>query len=223
LLADAVAALDAETNTPSDPARSAVADLAAVQPWLFDDVLAAAQRVRRRTEAIAAMVKGNVPPPVFETASIGSVVDDVSKTLAPTASSKGIRLIREHGPGVPEFRFDHDRLYDCLYNLVNNALPETPDGGRVVVRSRYAEANDEIILEVEDTGRGMPETVRQRLFTPDAVSTKPGGTGLGTSVAARIVREHGGTIFVESEVGRGTRVTIVLPRLRPDHDLPDGG
>jgi len=218
LISDAVEALDGDPEI----ARQAFADLAAVHPWLLDDLLAAAQRVRRRTEGIAAMVKGNVPPPIFETADIRTVVDDVAKTLSRTASSKGLQILRENGAGIPEFRFDRDRLYDCLYNLVNNAIPETPPGGTVVVGTRYAETNDEIIIEVKDTGRGMPETVRRRLFTPDAVSTKPGGTGLGTSVAARIVREHGGTIFVESEVGKGTRVTIVLPRLRPDHAFPDG-
>lgn len=211
----------AEVVADGQVSHHAVAELAAVHPWLLDDVLAAAQRVRRRTEAIAAMVKGNLPPPVFEMGRIDSVVDDVSKTLARTAESKNVQLVHEHATDIPEFRFDHDRLYDCLYNLVNNALPETPEGGRVAIRTRYTETNDEIVVQVEDTGRGMPEPVRRRLFTAEAVSTKPGGTGLGTSVAARIVREHGGTIFVESEVGRGTRVTIVLPRLRPDQSLPE--
>jgi signal transduction histidine kinase len=66
-------------------------------------------------------------------------------------------------------------------------------------------------LEVQDTGKGIPENVRRRLFTDEAVSTKPGGTGLGTRIVAGVVRRHNGKISVESEEGKGSLFRIQLP------------
>ena len=64
---------------------------------------------------------------------------------------------------------------------------------------------------MEDTGKGIPEHIRKRLFTDEAVSTKPGGTGLGTRIVAGVVRRHNGTITVRSEEGRGSTFSIRLP------------
>jgi signal transduction histidine kinase len=66
-------------------------------------------------------------------------------------------------------------------------------------------------VEVQDTGRGMPEHVRARLFTDQAISTTAGGTGLGTRIVAGVVRRHNGTITVQSAEGAGTTFTIRLP------------
>jgi len=68
-----------------------------------------------------------------------------------------------------------------------------------------------IVVSVIDTGRGMPPDVRDRLFTKRAISTKPGGTGLGTKIVKDVVDAHGGTIWVESELGTGTKIHIRLP------------
>ena len=67
-----------------------------------------------------------------------------------------------------------------------------------------------------DTGSGIPDNVREKLFTDDAISTKPGGTGLGTRIIGNVVRAHGGVIDVESEVGEGTTMTIKLPLTRDE-------
>ena len=183
--------------------------------WLVDDILASARRVRRRTEYIAGMVKGVLPPPRFEPGNLHDVVNDVVKTLKRTATDRGLTLKTELDSGVPSLAFDYDRLYDALYNLVNNALPETPSGGAVTVRTTAPDAGGFVTIEVCDTGRGIPQNVLEKLFTRDAVSTKVGGTGLGTSVAARVAREHGGTIAVQSSLGVGTTFTIKLPVERP--------
>src|SRR5205085_3444353 len=74
---------------------------------------------------------------------------------------------------------------------------------------------------VEDTGRGIPEPVRSRLFTSQVVSTKPGGTGLGTRIVAGVVRRHGGTIQVWSEEGCGTRFSVRLPLHQNQDDEQD--
>lgn len=199
----------------------ATAGVGGLYSWLLDDLLTAAQRVRRRTQYIAGMVKGTLPPPVFERGNLNEVVNDVVKTLVRTAKDKGLSLRTELDHSLPPILFDYDRIYDCLYNLVNNALPETPAGGSVTVRTQApAPDGDTLCIQVIDTGRGIPEEIRKKLFTSQAVSTKVGGTGLGTSVSARVAREHGGYISVESEVGKGSTFTIRLPLTLPAPESP---
>jgi two-component system phosphate regulon sensor histidine kinase PhoR len=106
-------------------------------------------------------------------------------------------------------------MYNALYNLISNAIPETPRGGRVSVRTEEVDADEDGSLDalkivIADTGRGMPEHVKRRLFD-DPISTKPGGTGLGMRIVKKVIDAHGGQITVESEEGRGTTFTLLLP------------
>src|SRR5438105_796953 len=118
----------------------------------------------------------------------------------------------DRDPNLPPVEFDRKQLYNALYNLVNNALAATPNGGTVTLRTRAPLVEEQTVtIEVEDTGRGIPEAVRARLFTDAAVSTKPGGTGLGTRIVGNVVRRHHGTISVTSEEGKGSVFTIRLP------------
>ena len=202
----------------------AVGGVESIYGWLLADLLTAATRVRRRTQYIAGMVKGTMPPPVFEKGEVNVVASDVVKTLARTAKDKQITLTTHLDTTLPALAFDYDRLYDALYNLVNNALPETPPYGSVTVCT-HSEASGApagmVQIDVKDTGRGIPEDVLAKLFTAQAVSTKKGGTGLGTSVAARVAAEHGGTISVHSTVGSGSTFTICLPLVLPPHLLQE--
>ncbi|MBB6050628.1 sensor histidine kinase [Armatimonas rosea] len=210
-----------EGETWGAEVADAVGGVEGLYSWLLDDLLTAAKRVRRRTQYIAGMVKGTLPPPVFEEGCLNDVVNDVVKTLKRTATDKGISLKTDLDRALPHTPFDYDRFYDCLYNLVNNALPETPAGGTVTVRTRSPKSpGGNLLIEVQDTGRGIPEEIRKKLFTNQAVSTKVGGTGLGTSVSARVAREHGGSISVESTVGVGSTFIISVPPVPPVPESP---
>ena len=210
-----------EDSTWGRDVEDVTSGVGSLYTWLLDDLLTAAKRVRRRTQYIAGMVRGTLPPPIFEEGSLNDVVNDVVKTLKRTAMEKGLTLKTELDPDFPRTLFDYDRFYDCLYNLVNNALPETPSGGSVTVRTHAAKTPEgNLSIEVADTGRGIPEDVRKKLFTNQAVSTKVGGTGLGTSVSARVAREHGGSISVESEVGKGSTFIISVPPIPPAPESP---
>ncbi len=96
----------------------------------------------------------------------------------------------------------------ALGNLVANALDAMPEGGRLAV-STSADAEG-LTIEVADTGPGLTDDQRTRLFTP-YYTTKKGGTGLGLAIVQGIVSDHGGRILVTSEPGRGTTFTLVLP------------
>ena len=121
-------------------------------------------------------------------------------------------------PSTNPVRYDKDHMYDALYNLVNNALQATPDGGTVSITANNSVHNPSVVeISVTDTGHGMTEETRSKLFTDEVVSTKHGGTGLGTSIVGRVVREHNGNIGVKSRLGRGSVFTIQLPAYNAAH------
>lgn len=95
-----------------------------------------------------------------------------------------------------------------LSNLISNAIDALPNGGNIFISARIED--EEIVLTVEDTGVGIAEENLGRLFKP-FFTTKERGTGLGLAICKRFVELHGGHIFVESKVGRGTKFTIRLP------------
>jgi signal transduction histidine kinase len=120
-------------------------------------------------------------------------------------------LVTENLELLPMIVADQRRLYNAFYNLVNNAIPEVPPGGSVTVCGQSPTTEGTIVISVIDTGKGMPPDVRDRLFTKRAISTKPNGTGLGTKIVKDVVDAHGGAIWVESELGAGTKIHMRLP------------
>ena len=106
---------------------------------------------------------------------------------------------------------DEQRLYNAFYNLINNAIPEVPEGGSITVRGQADPMSKSVIISVIDTGRGMPPEIRESLFTTHAISRKQGGTGLGTKIVKDVVDAHGGQITVESQEGAGTTFHLRLP------------
>jgi signal transduction histidine kinase len=112
---------------------------------------------------------------------------------------------------LPPIQADENRLFNALYNLVNNAIPETPVGGSVTIGGSVGADGNTVVLTVADTGGGMPQEIRDKLFTKEAISGKAGGTGLGTKIVKDAVDAHAGRITVQSEQGKGTTFTIRLP------------
>jgi len=110
----------------------------------------------------------------------------------------------------PVIESDGDRVLQIVGNLLSNAFRATPDGGRISLG--LAQANGSVSVSVEDTGPGIPPEKRERLFRP-FVSERPGGTGLGLTIAKELSSALGGRIAVDSEVGRGSRFELLLPAL----------
>ena len=116
-------------------------------------------------------------------------------------------------------------LTELMTNLLLNALDAMPDGGTLTVTTR-GEPGQNVVLTVTDTGVGMPEAVRRRIFEPFFSTKGEGGSGLGLSMVYAIVRRHGGDIRVDSEPGRGAMFTLTFPvasepvGTEPDSALP---
>jgi len=177
----------------------------------LDMVVNNARRIQERVREIADMVKGITSPLQLGSCQVAEVVEEVFLSLGLYSREKGVSLYARGLDSLPLIHADTNRLFNALYNLINNAIPETPVGGSVTVSSSLGPEAKTVVIRVADTGGGMPPEIRDRLFTKGAISGKPGGTGLGTRIVKDVVVAHGGTITVDSEQGKGTTFTMELP------------
>ncbi len=179
-------------------------------------VLAAVEASTRHTQdrlkEITDCIQGLSQPPRFTPCAVSAVVEQVFATLRALAEQLGIALAADGLERLPEIAADEGKLFNLFYNLVNNALAEMPRGGSVTVRGVPDPAGSGLLIDVVDTGRGMPPEVRDRLFTDGGVvSHKRLGSGLGTKLVKDVISAHGGRIAVESTVDVGTTFRIFLP------------
>jgi len=146
----------------------------------------------------------------LDVVSIRQVVTDVIKDLEPVAKEKAINLQVHNMTDVP-VRADRLKLEQVLRNLIDNALKFTSEG-QVVVQSEIREP-ERMIITVTDTGCGIPPDHHQKVFNifHRAPSGVPQGAGLGLAIAKSLVELQGGRIWVESELGRGSRFSFTLP------------
>src|SRR5215467_11448342 len=140
---------------------------------------------------------------------IREVVDHVVALIREDpARAQRVELDVRVDPGVPSFVFDADQMTQVLWNIALNGVEALDNRGRVGIDVGLRGSS--VAIAVSDTGRGMPPEERRRIFDP-FYSRKPAGTGLGLTLARRMVTAHGGRIEVESIPGRGTCFTILLP------------
>ena len=177
---------------------------------LIEMIRGSSQRIHERVKEIADSVKGLTRPLQFAPCRVDDVVAGVMETLRVLADERQVALRTEGLEELPVINADENRLFNAFYNLVNNAIPEVPPGGSITVRGRTEAGGSTIVLSVIDTGKGISPEVRDSLFTYRAISSKAGGTGLGTKIVKDVVDAHGGTISVESEEGKGTAFHITL-------------
>ncbi|MDX1944634.1 MAG: ATP-binding protein [Pirellulaceae bacterium] len=148
--------------------------------------------------------------------SLNEKLAEAVRVLEPTAEQKQIRLTSELSPLYLGVLADQDMLLQAAINLVSNAVKYTPAGGNVTVKSRLAD--QEVILEVQDSGVGLSPDDCQRVFEKFYRVKKDRemapGTGLGLALVKHIVEDvHGGRVEVESELGRGSTFRVILPGL----------
>lgn len=149
---------------------------------------------------------------------IGEVVHQVTVLNESLAARKGVALERDIARDLPPVLADRNKIVHILTNLLGNAFEFTPPGGRVWIRA--CQSNDDpagmVLLEVGDTGRGIAAEHHDLIFREFAqvdtsTSRAHHGTGLGLTIARRYVELHGGRIWVESELGAGSRFFFTLP------------
>jgi signal transduction histidine kinase len=159
--------------------------------------------------------------PQFATLEVGSFLREVHALLQPQVAARSVDFTL--GPIADgTVQADPQQIKQVLINLIQNAAESITGTGAVTLRARAAtlalagRPAPVMILEVCDTGSGIPPEVQKRLFDP-FFTTKDNGTGLGLAIAARIVQKHGGALLYQTQPGQGTTFGVVLPRL-PHHE-----
>jgi signal transduction histidine kinase len=186
----------------------------------FDIVMDQVEAVQEYTKLIADALKGTVTAPQLEANDLAAVIAALLEEFDRIARRRGVTLVGSLEP-VPTCCFDRFQIERAIYNLVDNAITETPTDGAVTValrvrtEARFPDGRC-IEISVTDTGRGMPPDILTRILRGEPKSTKPGGTGLGTRIVYNAVAAHHGLFEGESVEGVGTTFRLKLPLLRED-------
>lgn len=145
-----------------------------------------------------------------KSASMETTIHHSLKMIERDAQAKHIRVETDLSHYVPEVHMDPDRMNQVFLNLYLNAIEAMEDGGTLSVALNQREDLKSVRIIVSDTGSGIKKADLVHVFDP-YFTTKQSGTGLGLAIVHRIIEAHKGEIRVESETGRGTSVTIILP------------
>ena len=146
--------------------------------------------------------------------NVAQFVQSCIETTQRPAAEKNLRISVNLQDSLPDIAADRRRLAEVLQNLLDNAIQYTPSGGQIMVAA--SAKGNEVTFTVTDTGIGIPKADQPRIFerfyrVDVARSREVGGTGLGLSIAKHLVEAHGGRIWVDSEVGRGSQFHFTVP------------
>lgn len=145
--------------------------------------------------------------PEKQTTDVNELVHSVCLFIGKQAQTQNVEITDDFDPNLPLVALDPEQIKQVLLNLTINALQTMPTGGKLICRTKGAEKN--VIIEIEDTGGGVKETVVANIFDP-FFTTKEKGLGLGLSIAYKIAVQHGGTLNVVNNA-RGAVFRLILP------------
>jgi signal transduction histidine kinase len=172
----------------------------------------------RRIEVLLRGLLNFAKPPVphFAPAKINHIIDicimfSVRTPSHPAFSgTKEVSVVKNFDDNIPIIMADQLQLQQVLLNLLLNAIDAMPQGGTLTINTACDDDMSSIKIEISDSGQGISDKDMNKIFQP-FFTTKSRGTGMGLAITRRIIEEHGGSISVSSEYGRGTTFTIVLP------------
>lgn len=219
---DFISNISHELRTPLASLKAVVETL---RDGALDDPPAAHRfldRADREVDALTQIVQellelsriesGKVPLRLSPTA-VADVIMPVVERLRPQAERNEIELILDISDRLPPVLVDAQRAQQVVSNLLHNAIKFTPPGGQVTIRARAAEAEAMVLVDVIDTGVGIPPADLSRIFERFYKADRArsgGGTGLGLAIARHLVQAHGGKIRATSEEGRGSTFSFTL-------------
>src|ERR1700678_1870637 len=174
---------------------------------LAANILSAAGRMRDLVADFSGASCGNES--TSEICRIRDVIVAASEVASPTAERQNVRILNS-APGGLEIPIVRSRIERVFFNLITNALEAMPHGGLIRIGARQAE--NRVLIEVEDTGPGIPRAIRNRLFEPFVTAGKAHGLGLGLALSRQTVLDHGGDMWTEP--AGGARFVISLPLSR---------
>jgi len=182
-----------------------------------EDFAVAMQQVRRMENTIQHFLSFARPQePCLVEVQFAKLIEDALVVVQPRANQQEVQIEKHVAAALPCVQGDARQLGEVLVNLLVNALDAMPQGGRLSIRvtadtlASGQTTRPAVRIDVADTGPGIPEALRDRLFEP-FITTKASGSGLGLAIAQSTVERHGGTIRVQSQPGQGATFSILLP------------
>ena len=181
-------------------------------PMLFSGISDGAKRIKQIVDDLKTYVRDDTAD-LTQSVDIKAVIKSGVALLSNMIKKSTDRFSIEYGENIPLLKGNFQRLEQVMINLIQNACQALPDAKKgIFLTVQFIEEKSAIVIKVRDEGTGMhPETLLH--ITDPFFTTKhdSGGVGLGLSISAKIVEEHGGTMHFESEIGTGTTAEITLP------------
>ena len=174
---------------------------------LADEMIHQVDRFVNMTQEILDFTRG-VSATNFQELEFGEVMNGVLDFIESDLTKNNIKLVRDAKyRGI--VKLDQDKMVRVFYNIASNARDAMPNGGQLTVGT--SESNGYVKVEFTDTGTGMPEEVKKKIFEPFMTYGKKHGTGLGMAIVKKVIDDHGGKIEIDSEMGKGTTIRFLLP------------
>ena len=197
-IAGLVNLLQERGDRPPDEARKL--ELIVQQTQRLNAVI---QNVRRATRP---------PEPHFEALMVRDLLNETLPLVEPLMQKAGIELQVRLEEQPSQINADRHRVQTALFNLIQNAMEAMPEGGRITISVQADPARQEVSLLVQDTGRGIPQELMERVCEPFfSTHQEEGMRGLGLTIVQDIVKIHGGRIEIESRPGEGTKICLTFP------------
>ena len=152
------------------------------------------------------------PRPELAPLDLNALLRRIFELTAPTLAARQVELKTELDETEPSVQGDNEQLQQVFINLINNSLDAMPQGGQLTFKTTVSADGDKVCITCRDTGSGISHEIRDRIFDPLFTTKRRGhGSGLGLTVVHQIIREHGGTITLESGADEGAEFQITLP------------
>jgi two-component system, NtrC family, sensor kinase len=187
-------------------------DMAADDPSREDVEVMVSETIRCREIVKRLLDFARQTKPQKRLANINALIDNIILLVRNQTSFRNIVIEKDLTPDIPDILVDPDQIQQVFVNIILNAAEAMTHGGSLNIISSRSRDGEYAVITFRDTGHGIPEEVRERIFDPFYTS-KEHGTGLGLSISYGIIEQHGGTISVDSSIGKGSTFTITLPIL----------
>ncbi len=169
-----------------------------------------ANRVKKVTHRLLGFARRMEP--TVEKVMVNTVLEECVSFLENEARYRNITIGKELSADIPAIPTDPSQLQQVFLNLINNSIDAIGKDGRITLRTEHQPHSDYVTVKISDTGPGIPKEALAKIFDPFFTTKEVGkGTGLGLSISYSIIEKLGGTITVDSKVGKGTTFTIALP------------
>ncbi len=174
---------------------------------MADEMISQVDRFVKMTQEILDFTRG-VSSMNIQEVEFSEVMEAVLIFIGKDLTKRSVQLVKNtEFQGIVQV--DQDKLMRVFYNIAGNAADAMPGGGTLIVNTKAKDTS--IVIEFIDSGTGMPEEVKAKIFEPFMTFGKKHGTGLGMAIVKKIVDDHNGKIEIDSEMGKGTTIRIILP------------